>query len=265
MTKGPHFPFDISRGRRKFNEILESVFGPEDRQIVRDSSHLPFSALCSIIDPRPGTSSVYSTGFLVGPQLVVTAGHVVDDDGYRPTALKIAAGATPDGAPFGARQVGQDRIECFSDWRTRHDPDDDLAVIRLSAPFAPDPGVLPLAALNDAELADATVLIAGYPICLGQGCEDDTGNEIMAIRRGKQLYQHRQRVENQTDTQIYHRIDTWKGQSGAPLILNGTVPYSVIGVHCRGPRSNWPDPLARLHNAAVRLTSDKINWIRQFL
>jgi hypothetical protein len=168
------------KGVRPEVEILEArelldgsaVFGQDTRMLVPPNSIVgewshsplgPFSAIGFVQNDIPvsdGPSGTYGTGFMVGPNLLLTAAHVVyarDDAGAlhvaQPGDITVRLGrsfdveGTGDSNPFGVAHVKQ--IYVPAGWEQtvngtpdnlEHDPADDYALLVLDQPYGSSTG-----------------------------------------------------------------------------------------------------------------------------
>ncbi len=246
-------------------DIYFKVFGNEDRDEVPVET-FPYAAICAIHvegHKRTNGEAVLSrgTGFLISPTRVVTAGHVLDDVDFRSETGVVIPQCTATNERLGRHPIAPTAVTYFRDWQHSYRYEDDLAVVKLPGPGVVIGEYLTLEAASDADIRRAPVEIAGYPTCVGADCENGV-NDLPDAFRGRVMYAHNQKIAYLSPTQIYSEIDTWAGQSGAPMLAIALGNDKVIGVHCRGARQSHPDAHAKTHNSTLRLTTERINWIR---
>ena len=162
-----------------------AVIGPMDgRTPVPDATIRPYAAICHLVARLPqGSTHLRRTGFLIFPNVVLTAAHNLYmlrpgrtgravPSGYRVTPGRNGARARPFGSQPAIQLYVPHRfmakaIRCF-----------DFGFIKTARPFQGLPGVFRLAALSDARLRQVRsrpfLHIAGYP------CDKSYGNHVAA-------------------------------------------------------------------------------------
>ena len=180
--------------------------------------------ICSLSNTGSDGSGFIGTGWLVGPRTVVTAGHCVhsvDDMGGWADRIVVTAGRDDNTAPFG--RVTATRFSATDRWvaSQSQDMDFDIGCIHLDTPLGDATGFFGVLALPAADLPDYQVNIAGYPGDLGGG---------------RYMYHHRNRVLRVTDRRLFYDVDTYGGQSGAPVWVYepGDDTPKVVGIHAYG-------------------------------
>lgn len=240
-------PFRILQDRRK--EVQATQF-----------KSLPFSAICRLQIKFPGINQPYQgTGFLVGPGLVITAAHVLNDPEHGPAEQAVVTagcfedkiGALPD--PRYSQFVDGRRLRTQVNWgRPDYRPDNDYGAILL-----PDEGmfrdcghfrlkdVSEESLVSQIRLGTNRFLVAGFPV---------------EKTEGKRIWYETGRLLSPARGFIRHLIDTTKGQSGSPLaaitldeVTHRKIPV-VFGIHSRGGGD-------RTHNVAVRVDERLIEWV----
>lgn len=209
-----------------FFEPPESVCDPDDRVLVQDTTVFPYSAVCQLIIHLPGNRRARGTGWLMGPQLVVTAGHCVHEGeggGYFESVEVIPAmnGAT---RPFGSQMASQNALRASSSWISQGSLAGDYGAILLDRPFESDsgasPGVFETAVRTDAELDGAMLELSGYPGDKAFGEQWIDQDPVSSLQPGR----------------IRYYLDTYGGQSGSG---SRTLPDNqVVGIHNYGSCPN---------------------------
>ncbi|MDF1815035.1 MAG: S8 family serine peptidase [Verrucomicrobiales bacterium] len=236
-----------------FAEIRE-IIGTDDRRPIADTTEFPWNSICALKGRMPDGTPLQGTGWLAGPQTVITAGHCLnhpDLDGWLEEVTVIPA--ADDGTdPFGS--VVSRNFSTPDEWIEKRDVAFDIGVIHLPVPVHSDLVPLGFAALEDEKLVNQLINITGYPYDKG----------------GDQMWHGRDRIIEAEPETLRYQTDTKGGQSGSPAYLicsftdkPGEWSPLVAGIHSRrGEQSSggvWQD------NCAVRITPeifDLINfWI----
>lgn len=224
---------------------LEVVIGPDDRVEVTNTEAYPWRCICSLrINAADGRSFI-GTGWLVSPRVVLTAGHCVymHDAGGWPTSIEVIPGRRGTHMPYGS--VTTNVVRSVRGWTESRDSDFDYGAILLPEGnrYGDQLGWLGYSTRTDSELETGVVNLSGYP-----------GDKPS----GTQWF-HSLAVDNHTDKKFTYQIDTFGGQSGAPVwqLLSDGGRYGV-GIHTSGHLSG---------NSATRINSEVfdniVNWIGQ--
>ncbi|KAJ6515457.1 hypothetical protein C8R45DRAFT_209671 [Mycena sanguinolenta] len=228
------------------NHGEESVLGQDFRELVAASDFQDGAKYRSIVKIQSRFRNyegedvwMMGTGWLIRPDLLVTAGHVVYDHAYgcgATTQIKCyigyngaqsvpKRGSTEENIPavqarYGSKIVTTEPWVKETDARPR-----DVAFIRVHKPFV---GKLNLFKFTDTiSPARLRVGIVGYP-----------GDKDLDGEKGAQMYelfdntaidlqQHRRHM-------ITYHISTFGGQSGAPVLSKTDAGLIAIGTHCYG-------------------------------
>jgi glutamyl endopeptidase len=219
---------------------LESIIGTDDRIRVTNNKIYPWRCICSLLMTANTGAQYIGTGWLVGPRIVLTAGHCVfmSDEGGWVTQIEVVPGRDGVDRPFGSA-ISRD-FRSVSGWTQDNDSDYDYGAILLPAGnrFAEDLGWFGYASRADDYLKNITLNLAGYP---GDGGK--AGSQV----DGTQWY-HSRTVKDVLVKQITYEIDTFGGQSGAPVweLANDGSRYGVA-IHTFGTTVN---------NGGTRITGD---------
>lgn len=229
---------------------LESIVGRDDRVRILDTHNTPWRMICSLSIQGPRGSFV-GTGWFAGPKTIITAGHCIYEErqmGGWATQIQVSPGR--DGNNFPYPPVTSQKFEVPEEWVASRgtNPDFDYGVIYLDEPLGERTGWFSVAIADNNRLDRAAVNLSGYPY-------DAAG--------GFGIYQlfHRDLVSNIGDSRFYYEIDTYGGQSGAPvwIELDNTGNRQVVGVHTYGIGGSFQ------LNSATRITPTILTDIKQWL
>jgi glutamyl endopeptidase len=190
----------------------------ETRVAVQSTVLYPFSAVVRIVSTFPNGERAVGSGAFVGPNRVVTAGHIVYDSeagGYA-RHINITPGYANGEAPFGSTYASY--MQTTKGYKNDGDPDYDFAMLTTADELGRRTGWLGLKATDNSDLG--TVLLCGYPDDLG-------GTRQMYFAGGRSWWanSHRLQYEFWTDS----------GMSGGPLI---NYNFYIVGIHTGG-NSNY--------------------------
>ncbi|EWZ83505.1 hypothetical protein FOWG_13381 [Fusarium oxysporum f. sp. lycopersici MN25] len=172
------------------------------------------------------------TGWLVRPDLLVTAGHVVHDWGrklgpadqikcYIGYNGKQSVGSPHVQARYGAKVVTP--VEWIEGSSNRAK---DVAFIQLDRPFTGNLRIFSY--VKTPEAGDGTYLgVVGYP-----------GDQTLEDEQGAQMYEEFARSDYNIGESPHHMVEysisTFAGQSGAPVLRNSNGRLHAIGTHSYG-------------------------------
>ncbi|WP_155897922.1 trypsin-like serine peptidase [Allocoleopsis franciscana] len=205
--------------------------------------------------------NLYSgTGTLVDNWHVLTAAHNLwgKDMGGNGFATKVtfSAAQNRNNVPFG--QISATRAWITEDYQTTAPPspllenDDvgdctkyiwDFGLVRLSQAVQPDAGYCSFKSYDDKTLTNNNIRITGYP-------GDQTAGTMWTATG-------RVTLSNDDDLLFYNKISTYKGQSGAGLMIPDNNTFVICGIHVAGS--------TKLNtNFAVRLNDTNVATIKQW-
>ncbi len=221
--------------------MTEVVQGNDDRVPVPGVESYPWRAICALrITSRSGRQYV-GTGWLIGRRTVATAGHCVflhDDGGWAKeiTVIPALSGARQ---PFG-RYVST-RFRSVDGWIQDQATGSDYGAIQLDQPVPEEVGFFAFAGFDDQTVSGVDANISGYPADLDSASRQ---------------YYHARRIVKPTDTKLFYDIDTFGGQSGAPIWLDlGDQGRVAIGIHTTG---------SSMGNSGTRINSDVFSNLRSW-
>lgn len=230
---------------------LESVIGADDRTRILETEADPWRMICALRIGSPFGTFI-GTGWLAGPQTVITAGHCVFDQaqmGGWATEIGLSPGRNGSELPF--ETVKARRLSTINRWTEERDPDFDIGAIHLEEPLGENMGWFATGALPASELEDFMVNISGYP--------GDRG-------AGKEQWFHRNRILRVTARRVFYDVDTFGGQSGSPVWIyesDDSEPLA-IGIHAYGV-GGTPTAFGLTANSAPRITPQVLELIEQWV
>jgi glutamyl endopeptidase len=218
VVKGKSAPLP----RRNVSSALESIIGIDERMRILDTDLAPWRMICALRMRGANGAGAIGTGWLVGPKTVITAGHCVFSsfffDGWA-SAIEVSPGRNGDSFPY--ETTTSTRFSSVDRWVQAEDPDFDIGCIHLEEPIGSQVGWFQVAAFPPDDLQGYLVNISGYPGDRGAGTEQ---------------YHHRNRVLRVAERRLFYDVDTYGGQSGAPVWLHEheQSPPVVVGIHAYG-------------------------------
>ncbi len=172
-----------------------------------------------------GNGVCRASGFMIGPNAVATAGHVLFDkegfggDGWITSATITPAKNTLEEPCFGSADAIA--YQCGGDWARKSDYNDDWGIIILNKNIGYDAGLMGKHSQSSAYSSDTVAYFNGYPKYVGGGSKEQfdlyTSFGSISSSESKKLHS-----EN-----IYMS----KGDSGGPCyIISKTYGYQAIGI-----------------------------------
>ncbi|KAF7558156.1 hypothetical protein G7Z17_g50 [Cylindrodendrum hubeiense] len=219
----------------------ESIFDPDYRTLVDEYDFADGGKFRSVVKIQSCFKNkngkpvwMIGTGWLVRPDLLVTAGHVVFDWKYQfgaSTQIKCYIGyngASSVGSPTVQARYGR-KVVTTGEWINEPIRPKDVAFIQLQSPFTGN--LRPIAFTDTPSSGDKILGVVGYP-----------GDRNMGDEIGAQMFELFERTDYDLDrnpmNMIEYRISTYAGQSGAPILCKGNGKQFSIGTHCYGGGNN---------------------------
>ena len=238
---------------------FESVIGVDERVRIMDTDLPPWRMICALRMRGPSGAGAIGTGWFIGPKTVLTAGHCVFSNhffGGWASSIEVIPGLVGPGTdpklrPYGS--VTSERLSSVDRWIEAEDADFDMGCIHLDEPKGEEVGWFALGALSAEELTGYRVNVSGYPADRGAGFEQ---------------YHAANRVLSVTDRRVFYEVDTYGGQSGAPVWVHeseGSPPLAVA-IHAYGT-GGTPANLSITANSAPRILPEVLDklteWVEQ--
>jgi V8-like Glu-specific endopeptidase len=216
----------------------ESIVGLDDRTRIFDTNMAPWRMLCAIRCYWGSRLSV-GTGALIGPNILLTAGHVVfpRDRRSAPDEIEIIPALNGAQRPYGAAKAN--RIWIHPRWQEGFELQSDVAAVELDQPVGLELGWFGLASRTPEELRLEWAHVTGYPGEKQEAPAAAGGRETAPVVAA-QLWHHAAPILNVVNNRIFYAADTTPGQSGAPIYTFdpavSPVPV-IVGVHAYGKAS----------------------------
>ena len=216
--------------------VTEVVLGSDERQRVPNTVIEPFKWVAMLDITAADGSRWRGTGWLAGPDLVVTAGHCLymANRGGWVTSIRMLFGVNsgPDGsiAVEAVAPVTATRFRSVTGWISNQHPESDYGAILLPDPMPSGYGSFSYEARTDSELTGQLFNIDGYPADKPLYSQWYYARFAAGVAAGTLTY----------------TADTFGGNSGGPLYdYNGS--RIALGIHTRGDLNG---------NAGVRITQN---------
>lgn len=201
-----------------------AVFGIDTRTLVPSPSLYPYFPIVRLLLLFPNGIG-RATGFLIGANKVVTAGHCIYDSITHEFVEDIVAIAEPGSSNnhYGVC-VG---FRYSLNYILSHDASNDWAILKLDLPLGNYAGVLPIVDWSTLPPHNIYVgEIPGYP-----GKAQGKATTLMWTASGTILCSPNQPLLNYT-------FSTSSGDSGAPVLIQENGLYYVVGIHIIGDSTN---------------------------
>lgn len=213
---------------------------------VANVTHYPFSAVCSLVVRKNG-KSVLATGFLVGPNLVITAGnnlchHPTLGRGYVDSVGVYVGRDAKDSYVARGVVTRRNQLKVSRAWRDACDQSSNWGIIVLNTNLGHQVGCLSMAARTASELKGRQYQLIGF----SPSRQTDAASFTMWVSTVT--------IDRVGMCSIQYRCDL--ESSGAPLIAWDNELATVVGLHIGTTDNN---------RHAVRFTPDIIAAIKSVL
>lgn len=217
----------------------ETIIGPDSRILVNPTTTYPARATVLITFNTPSGAS-RCTGFMIGRDTVLTAGHCVAQAGsgrfYNRATFRMYAGRNGGSAPYGTCLAT--RLFTVNGWLNSGSELFDIGAIKLNCNVGNTVGWYGYF-WQSATLVGRPMATRGYP-----------GDKPLT------QWSSQDAIRANSGSQIFYRADTVGGQSGSPVYFNRSASCNpcAMGVHAYG-----------LHGAGVHATNNHGTRISQAL
>ena len=210
---------------------IENIIGPDNRQIVTDTSQYPYSPICKLyIKLKVGNKRYIGTGVYIGPNCVLTAAHCVylHDKGGWASEIEVVPGLNIEpNRPFGSTKSND--FYCPNLYLEK--PTDaarqpyDFAAIITPKPYGDQLGYFGFSSFTDQQFEGREITIIGY------------SGDIPDNAPGEAQSKDTNKVDRTTNELIIYTADTQGGASGSGVITVNNNKIYVCGVHNIGGNS----------------------------
>jgi V8-like Glu-specific endopeptidase len=245
---------------------LETVIGVDNRTRLLDTQMAPWRMICAI-RARWGSRLMVGTGCFIGPDTILTAGHVTYAREFQKLAqqIEVIPGLSVERAggekrPYGSAMARE--VHVHANWMNGFSPRFDISVIKLDRPLGQQVGWFGLGARPREDLLLNWAHVTGYPGEMKEERPEGATTDMPPIQAA-QLWHHAAPIEEIENGRLFYKTDTTPGQSGAPVyVLSEAGQYGapqVVGVHAYGARST-PGAIG-LANSGVWIDADMLTKI----
>jgi glutamyl endopeptidase len=211
--------------------VLELVIGKDDRVQIQGTTATPWRYLCALSGVFPDGARYTGTGFFIGARTLATAGHCVYSQGHGGWAKSLTVIPAANGSenPYGQAQA--ESFRSTAGWVNNRSAQTDIGCVVLprGAFSGRNLGHFGFGVWQTAELLALPAVLAGYP-----------GDKTFA-----QLWGTSRVIQSASPTTLVYPMDTYGGQSGAPVYIKRNGQRYVVGIHNYG---------AQTGNSATRVT-----------
>ncbi len=198
--------------------VAENVIDEDDRQRITATQDYPWRAICSLLITAANGTGWSGTGWFISPRTIATAGHnlYIHQEGGWAQSITVIPGRNGTESPHGRHS--STHYCSVKGWRDRKDSRFDYGAILLDRPWGDDLGYFGFDNRSDSDLQSYQVNVAGYP-----------GDK----ERGT-LWWHARDVGEVNAHSFSYLVDTYRGQSGAPVWAKLEDDRVGLGIHTYG-------------------------------
>ncbi|MBQ8823740.1 MAG: trypsin-like peptidase domain-containing protein [Ruminococcus sp.] len=218
-----------------------NVIGNDDRYRITHTTDFPYRTICRIVtywdkdnDGVIDNTMGIGTGFLEGPNAVVTAGHVIYDKNLNMWCEYAIITPAQDGA--GSAPYGNTRstiIHTSTAWIESGSADQDWGLIETQSDIGNQVGWLGKF-WTSGSLDGTSVHVTGYP-----------GDKPQTMWRGNGS------ITKSESARLFYNCDTMGAESGAPVLNSSN---QALAIHANGGS----------YNSGTRITEWLFNFLEQF-
>lgn len=196
----------------------ERLVCDKDDRIQMSTEHFPNNAICLLaINDHRGKQFI-GTGFLISPTCVITSGHCVYNKGRWVKSIVVIPGANGNGSrPYGARL--STRFKSVKGWTRQGQREFDYgaALLEKGEDFS-----------HLSQFFETEVIKSEQKI-------SNAGYSTEANKKHQQ-WGSSGMIEKMTYHKLYYNIDTTRGNSGSPVIIDKN---KAVGIHSFGNCPNF--------------------------
>lgn len=213
--------------------IQESILGYDSRYQVTPSTY-PERAVALITY----NGNTHCTGWLIGKDTIVTAGHCVHGGGISSrwgstAAFRVYPGYSDGYAPYGSCNAKE--LYSSSGWIMSAENDADIGLIKLDCSVGNSTGYFSYFAADSVD--NTAVTVNGYP-----------GDKADA----HQQWASDGTISRSTANKLFYDNDTTGGMSGSPVWLRNNGNAWAIGIHTNGEDASFSPG----SNSGTRISQD---------
>jgi glutamyl endopeptidase len=225
------------RGSQVTPPPLRTVFGPDNRVRITNTTTYPWRAFTKVYMTFPNRQVFVCSGTLIAAKYVLTAGHCIYNAaaGGWPTRVEVIPGLRGNYKPYGSAFGTYYRT--YVAWTNNRDPNHDIALVTLDRSIGNTTGWLGYGSFP--RLNGTLGRLSGYP-----------GD----LSRGLYLYSDSDPVSSSTTNLVFYRIDMKGGQSGSGVYNSNRQIFAVNAYESRTINFG-----TRINTAKFR---DIQSWIR---
>lgn len=202
--------------------VTESVIGDDGRRNIIDPSVNPFDRICYLDILGPNGEGIFGTGWLASPDTVITAGHCtyIFSRGRRPDfvrRVRVISGL------LGSETIVTQATRAFAseDYIDTARREFDYGALKLAEPIGETVGWFEMGAFQQGEAVGSLVNIAGFP----------------GDKPSQTMWAHADLITGATRMQLRYVVDTFRGNSGGPVLFFDGSQIFAVGVHNGGGTS----------------------------
>lgn len=195
----------------------ESVCGTDDRVPAGSPNTWPWASFCSLLMTW-GSKQYTGTGWLIGPNTVMTAGHNLYDKSMGwASSVKVMPGRNGSSLPFGSSMATQ--LWSVKGWVDYQYEAYDYGCVIIGDKLGQQTGWIGYGVFPDSVLLGQNDNITGYP--------GDKPAGTMWYAAGK--------ISSADGLRLYYMLDTFRGESGSPVWMTDYKSSQWgVGIHNYG-------------------------------
>ena len=221
---------------------VDAIIGSDGRSKVSNVTDKPYDRIACIIITLKDGSMAQGTAYMISSDYMLTAGHCVYDVDTRSAVKSITAYFGVNGSSYTKKIEAASWAWCAS-YPSNPSIDNDWGAIKLSS--SPNTSYFSVGYANDRTLKSTSLTVCGYP-----GDKTSRNNQSPIEGENRYMYKMSGKPSRVSTNALYYSIDTYGGQSGAPIYSSDTV----YGIHTRGM---WRE------NGGRRFTSSLVNAFKE--